>query len=84
MAWNRDIEHWNPEDTAFWERDGKKVAYRNLWISIPNLLMGFAVWMMWGMITVQMMNIGFPFSEREMFTITAIAGFTGATLRIPA
>ena len=84
MALNRDIENWNPEDTEFWGREGKKVAYRNLWISIPNLLMGFAVWMMWGMITVQMMNIGFPFSEREMFTVTAIAGFTGATLRIPA
>ena len=84
MAWNKDIEHWNPEDTEFWEREGKRVANRNLWISIPNLLMGFAVWMMWGMITVQMMNIGFPFSEREMFTVTAIAGFAGATLRIPA
>ena len=84
MALNQDIERWDPEDTDFWEREGKKVAYRNLWISIPNLLMGFAVWMMWGMITVQMMNIGFPFSELEMFTVTAIAGFTGATLRIPA
>ena len=84
MAWNRDIENWNPEDNQFWESEGKRIAYRNLWISIPNLMMGFIVWMMWGMITVQMMNVGYPFSELEMFTVTAIAGFTGATLRIPA
>ncbi len=84
MALNRDIENWNPEDTEFWESQGKRIAYRNLWISIPNLLMGFAVWLMWGMITVQMMNLGFGFTELQMFTVTAIAGFTGATLRIPA
>jgi NNP family nitrate/nitrite transporter-like MFS transporter len=27
--------------------------------------------------------LGFPFSQAEFFTITAIAGFTGATFRIP-
>lgn len=84
MAWNQDIQNWDPEDETFWEREGKRIANRNLWISIPNLLMGFAVWLMWGMITVQMKNLGFGFSDLEMFTVTAIAGFTGATLRIPA
>lgn len=84
MALNQDLENWNPEDPELWEREGKRIANRNLWISIPNLLMGFAVWLMWGMITVQMKNLGFGFSDLEMFTVTAIAGFTGATLRIPA
>ena len=81
---NRDIEHWDVEDPDFWEREGKRIANRNLWISIPCLLLGFAIWLMWGMITVQMMNLGFPFTETQMFTITAIAGLAGATLRIPA
>jgi MFS transporter, NNP family, nitrate/nitrite transporter len=84
MSLNRDIDHWDPEDQAFWEREGKRVANRNLWISIPNLLCGFAVWLMWGIITVQMLNLGFPFEAPELFTLTAIAGLTGATLRIPA
>ena len=79
-----DIEKWDVEDNAFWESTGKKIANRNLWISIPNLLCGFAVWLMWGIITVQMMNLGFPFTAPEMFTLTAIAGLMGATLRIPA
>ena len=79
-----DIEDWRPEDEKFWEATGKKVAYRNLWISIPALLCGFAVWGMWGIITVQMLNLGFPFTKDELFTLTAIAGISGATMRIPA
>ncbi len=79
-----DIADWRPEDEQFWESTGKKIAYRNLWISIPALLCGFAVWGMWGIITVQMLNLGFPFSQAELFTLTAIAGISGATMRIPA
>jgi NNP family nitrate/nitrite transporter-like MFS transporter len=79
-----DITDWRPEDTQFWENTGKKIAYRNLWISVPALLCGFAVWGMWGIITVQMLNLGFPFTQAELFTLTAIAGISGATMRIPA
>ncbi len=79
-----DINDWRPEDEQFWEGSGKKVAYRNLWISVPALLCGFAVWGMWGIITVQMLNLGFPFTQAELFTLTAIAGISGATMRIPA
>ncbi len=83
-AGGRDIVEWHPEDEQFWDQHGKKAAYRNLWISIPALLCGFAVWGMWGIITVQMMNLGFPFTQAELFTLTAIAGIAGATMRIPA
>jgi len=79
-----DIQDWRPEDDAFWAKTGSRTAYRNLWISIPALLCGFAVWGMWGIITVQMLNLGFPFSQAELFTLTAIAGISGATMRIPA
>lgn len=79
-----DIVDWRPEDPTFWEATGKKIAYRNLAISVPALLCAFAVWGMWGIITVQMHNLGFPFSQAELFTLTAIAGIAGATMRIPA
>ena len=81
---SRDIVDWRPEDKTFWESTGKSIANRNLWISIPSLLCGFAVWLMWGIITVQMANAGFPFKPDELFTIAAISGLSGATLRIPA
>jgi len=79
-----DIQKWDVEDNVFWEAHGKRIAYWNLMISVPALLCGFAVWGMWGIITVQMMNLGFPFTQAELFTLTAIAGISGATMRIPA
>ena len=79
-----DVNDWQPEDERIWENTGKRIAYRNLWISVPALLCGFAVWGMWGIITVQMLNLGFPFTPAELFTLTAISGIAGATMRIPA
>jgi NNP family nitrate/nitrite transporter-like MFS transporter len=79
-----NLEKWEVEDKEFWESTGKAIASRNLWISIPSLLCGFAVWLYWGIITVQMLNLGFPFTQAELFTLTAIAGLSGATLRIPS
>jgi MFS transporter, NNP family, nitrate/nitrite transporter len=80
----KDLRNWNPEDPDQWESTGKAIANRNLWISIPALLCGFAVWLYWGIITVQMINLGFAFSQAELFTLAAIAGLSGATLRIPS
>ena len=79
----KDLKGWNPEDQQQWDSYGKAIANRNLWISIPSLLCGFAVWLYWGIVTVQMLNLGFPFTQPELFTLAAIAGLSGATLRIP-
>jgi NNP family nitrate/nitrite transporter-like MFS transporter len=84
MSMAKDLETWNPEDDQEWTSTGNSIANRNLWISIPSLLCGFAVWLYWGIITVQMLNLGFPFAKAELFTLMAIAGLTGATLRIPS
>ena len=80
----KDLLQWDPEDKQQWESEGKAIAFRNLWISIPCLLCGFAVWLYWGIITVQMLNLGFPFEKAELFTLAAIGGLSGATLRIPS
>lgn len=80
----QDLKNWDPENQEQWESTGKAIANRNLWISIPSLLCGFAVWLYWGIITIQMLNLGFPIAKSELFTLAAIAGLTGATLRIPS
>ncbi len=85
-----NLEKWDVENEQFWESEGKAIATRNLWISIPSLLVGFSVWLMWGIITVQMKNLGFTFGKSPeeargmLFMLPAIAGLTGATLRIPS
>ena len=77
------ISRWDPEDEAFWNASGRAHAMRNLWISIPCLLCAFAVWLYWSIIIVQMQNLGFPFTKSQLYTLTAVAGLVGATLRIP-
>lgn len=79
-----NLSEWNPEDDSQWASGGSKLAWRTLAISIPALLCGFAVWMLWSVVTVQMLNLGFPFTKAQLFTLTAIAGLSGATLRIPS
>jgi NNP family nitrate/nitrite transporter-like MFS transporter len=82
---SQDIKNWNPDDSSEWESTGKAIANRNLWISIPSLLSDFAVWLMWGIITVQMLNTSYGgFDKSQLFTLAAIAGLSGATLRIPS
>ncbi len=76
-------DRWEPEDEGFWQERGRSSARRNLLISIPCLTCAFAVWMYWSVVTVQMQNLGFPFKRDQLYTLTAIAGLAGATLRIP-
>lgn len=33
------ITDWRPEDPEFWQQRGHRVASRNLWISVPCLLL---------------------------------------------
>ena len=79
----KHLDKWAVEDQGFWDGTGKAIATRNLAISIPCLLCGFAVWLYWSIITVQMQNLGFPFPKADLYTLSAIAGLAGATLRIP-
>lgn len=97
-----NIEHWDVEDEGFWKSTGKKIANKNLWISIPALLLAFSVWIMWGVIIKYMKDFGYNFGMTEgltpgteefnnaltqvnnlYYTLPAIAGLAGATLRLP-
>ncbi|MGE5525225.1 MAG: NarK family nitrate/nitrite MFS transporter [Rhodospirillaceae bacterium] len=78
----RVLTLWTPEDKAFWQREGKAVAHLNLAISIPALLLAFAVWMVWSVVVVNLPAIGFRFSTNQLFWLTALPALCGATLRI--
>lgn len=73
---------WRPEDETFWKEKGHAIATRNLWISIPNLLLAFSVWMVWSVVVAKMPAIGFDFSVSERFWLASLPGLSGATLRI--
>jgi NNP family nitrate/nitrite transporter-like MFS transporter len=79
---SRVLTAWDPEDKDFWAREGKSVATRNLWISIPALFLSFAVWMVWSVVVVNLPAIGFRFDADRLFWLAALPGLAGATLRI--
>lgn len=76
------ITDWQPEQASFWQAQGHSLAVRNLWLSIPALLLAFAVWMVWSVVVVNLPNIGFQYSTNQLFWLTALPGLSGALLRI--
>jgi len=76
------LDDWRPEDAKFWEGAGHRIANRNLAISVPALLLAFAIWMMFSAVTVSLPKVGFSFSTDQLFWLAALPGLSGATLRI--
>lgn len=75
------IQEWNPENEEFWKKEGKRHARRNLWISVPTLMLAFIVWQIWSVVAVRLNDIGFQFTEAQLFTLAATPGLVGATMR---
>lgn len=78
----RTLTHWNPEDKAFWEREGEAIAKLNLWISVPALFLAFAIWQVWSVVAVGLPGLGFHYSTNQLFWLAAAPALSGATLRI--
>jgi NNP family nitrate/nitrite transporter-like MFS transporter len=76
------LTDWRPEDRAFWEHVGKRIAARNLALSIPALLLAFGIWMVWSITVVALPRAGFGYSTSQLFWLAALPGLSGATLRI--
>jgi NNP family nitrate/nitrite transporter-like MFS transporter len=74
------ISDWRPEDPEFWQQRGHRVASRNLWISVPCLLLAFCVWMLFSAVAVNLNKVGFQFTTDQLFMLTALSG---ASLRVP-
>lgn len=79
---SRLIQDWRPEDQSFWQNGGKRTASRNLWISIPALMLAFAIWQVWSVAVINLPSIGFKYTENQLFWLAAMPALSGATLRI--
>ena len=76
------IAHWNPEDEVFWKNYGEKIAKQNLYTSTWALTLSFVVWTLWATIAAQLNQVGFNFSDAEIFTLASLPGLVGATCRL--
>jgi len=78
----RWIEHWTPEDPAFWASTGRRIAVRNLVFSIFAEHVGFAIWSLWS-VMVLFMGPKYGISVADKFLLTSTPTLVGAALRIP-
>jgi len=82
LAAGAAITDWRPEDADFWATTGRRIARRNLWISVPCLLLAFAVWMVWSVVVAKLPTVGFAFTNDQLFWLAAMPGLSGASLRV--
>ncbi|WP_338897992.1 nitrate/nitrite transporter [Streptomyces sp. TG1A-60] len=78
----RWIEHWDPEDEAFWNETGEKVARRNLLFSVLSEHIGFSIWTVWS-VMVLFMGPEYGLTPADKFFIVSMATLVGAIVRIP-
>ena len=72
---------WRPDDEGFWATTGRRIANRNLWLSMPPILLAFAVWVVWSVIVVELPHIGYQFTTNQLFWLAALPGLSGAVFR---
>ncbi|MFC4609372.1 nitrate/nitrite transporter [Streptomyces maoxianensis] len=78
----RWIEHWDPEDEAFWEARGERIARRNLGFSILSEHIGFSIWTLWSVL-VLFMGPEYGIDPAGKFFLVAMATLVGAFIRVP-
>ncbi|QHM70984.1 nitrate/nitrite transporter NarU [Mixta intestinalis] len=77
------LRGWDAENPTFWAQTGKRIAQRNLWISVFALLLAFCVWMLFSAVAVNLNKVGFNFTTDQLFLLTALPSLSGAVLRVP-
>ncbi|HEY4420967.1 MAG TPA: MFS transporter, partial [Pseudonocardia sp.] len=78
----RWIDHWEPENSAFWERVGARIANRNLWYSIVSEHIGFSIWSIWSVL-VLFMGPEYGIDAGSKFILVGVPTLVGSVLRLP-
>jgi MFS transporter, NNP family, nitrate/nitrite transporter len=79
----RWLDDWDPDDEAFWQATGRRIARKNLALSIFAEHLGFSIWVLWTIVVINLANAGFTLSLSEQFLLIALPNLVGSTLRIP-
>ncbi|MFF4114715.1 nitrate/nitrite transporter [Streptomyces sp. NPDC001714] len=79
---SRWIQEWDPEDEAFWNATGEKVARRNLVFSVLSEHIGFSIWTMWSVL-VLFMGPEYGLTPADKFLLTSMVTLVGAVVRVP-
>ncbi len=76
------IDDWRPEDHAFWDGGGDRIARRNLVMSVFSEHVGFSIWAMWS-VFVLFLGPEYGIDPSQKFLLTTVPAAVGAAMRIP-
>jgi NNP family nitrate/nitrite transporter-like MFS transporter len=77
------IDHWDPDDPAFWEAQGRRIARRNLAFSMFADHVGFSIWVVWTIVVLNLADVGITLPVSQLFVLTLIPNLIGSMLRVP-
>ncbi|WP_347069941.1 MFS transporter [Flavobacterium sp. WV_118_3] len=76
------LTNYDPNDKQFWEKTGKKIAWKTLTITTIALTISFITWFLFSVVVIKLPKIGFDFSDDQLFWLAAMPGLAGGLLRI--
>ncbi len=76
------LTNYDPNDEQFWDKKGKKIAWKTLTITTIALTISFITWFLFSVVVIKLPKIGFDFSNDQLFWLAAMPGLSGGLLRI--
>ncbi|WMJ73613.1 MFS transporter [Cytophagaceae bacterium ABcell3] len=76
------LSEWTPEIVEFWEKTGKRIAWGTLTITTVSLVLSFATWFLMSVVVIMLPQVGFAFTEMELFWLASMPGLAGGIFRI--
>lgn len=73
---------YDPTNEDFWKEKGSAIACKTLLITTLALVMSFATWFLYSVVTIKLPQIGFKFTDDQLFWLAAMPGLSGGLLRV--
>ena len=73
---------YDPTNEDFWKEKGSAIAWKTLLITTLALVMSFATWFLYSVVTIKLPQIGFKFTDDQLFWLAAMPGLSGGLLRV--
>ncbi len=73
------LDSWDPENEETWD---KQLAWKTLWISTFTLTLCFSSWFLASAIAPKLTNLGFDFTQDQLYWLVAMPGLAGGLMRL--